>query len=98
MATRELHSWREPQNALSCCSWMCRCPAVGTALRSPGRWPAAGLKIGIVVASGTMRPGPEDLPEGATFIGKPFSAETVHEHLCKVLPHERLPAPLRDRQ
>ncbi|WP_375276208.1 response regulator [Methylorubrum thiocyanatum] len=57
------------------------------------RWP----KIGIVVASGTRRPGPDELPEGATFIGKPFGAETVHEHLCKVLPHERRPAPLRNR-
>lgn len=57
------------------------------------RWP----DIGIVVASGTKRPGPDELPEGATFIGKPFSAETVHEHLCKVLPQERRPELLRNR-
>ncbi|MBB5760642.1 response regulator [Methylorubrum rhodesianum] len=57
------------------------------------RWP----DIGIVVASGTRRPGPDEMPEGATFIAKPFGAETIHEHLCKVLPNERRPAPLRDR-
>ncbi|CAO4150232.1 response regulator [Methylorubrum thiocyanatum] len=57
------------------------------------RWP----DIGIVVASGTRRPGPDEMPEGATFIAKPFGAETVHEHLCKVLPKERRPAPLKDR-
>ncbi|MCJ2031243.1 response regulator [Methylobacterium sp. J-043] len=57
------------------------------------RWP----NIGIVVASGTRRPGPDELPESATFIGKPFSAETVQEHLCKVLPNERRPEPLRNR-
>ena len=57
------------------------------------RWP----DIGIVVASGTRRPGSDELPKGATFIAKPFGAETVHDHLCKVLPYERRPAPLRDR-
>lgn len=39
------------------------------------RWP--GLPI--LVASGTARPGPGDLPEGARFIGKPFSAPQVLE-------------------
>ncbi|MGW5960370.1 response regulator [Methylorubrum thiocyanatum] len=57
------------------------------------RWP----DIGIVAASGTRRPGPDELPKGATFIAKPFGAETVHEHLCKVLPKERRPEPLRNR-
>ncbi|MDP4027282.1 response regulator [Methylobacterium sp. NEAU 140] len=57
------------------------------------RWP----RISIVVASGTMRPGPADLPEGATFIAKPFSAEVVHDHLCELLPRRRQPAPLRER-
>lgn len=56
------------------------------------RWP----QIGIVVASGAVKPGPGDLPEGATFIEKPFSAELVHDHLCKVLPEHRQPQPLRE--
>lgn len=56
-------------------------------------WP----HISIVVASGQVRPGPEDLPEGAHFLGKPFSAEMVHNHLQEILPHGRKPKPLRDR-
>ena len=34
------------------------------------RWP----DIKILVASGTAKPGPEDLPPNAVFVGKPFSA------------------------
>lgn len=37
------------------------------------RWPA----IALVVVSGAARPGPGDLPSGARFIAKPFSARTV---------------------
>lgn len=37
------------------------------------RWPA----IGLVVVSGVAKPGPDDLPPGARFIAKPFSARTV---------------------
>ena len=55
------------------------------------RWP----DIAIVVASGRRKPGPHDLPDGSTFVGKPFSAEVVHHHLHKVLPEERKPEPLR---
>ena len=55
------------------------------------RWP----EIAIVVASGRRRPGPEDLPPGATFIGKPFSAELVHHHVHKVVPEHRKPESLR---
>ena len=54
-------------------------------------WP----HIAIVVASGEMHPEPGDLPEGATFISKPFSAELVREHLLKVLPEEDCPASLK---
>ncbi|UIY43540.1 response regulator [Methylobacterium sp. NMS14P] len=54
-------------------------------------WP----HIAIVVASGEMHPQPGDLPEGATFIPKPFSAEVVREHLLKVVPEEDCPAPLK---
>ncbi|MBE7196756.1 MAG: response regulator [Parafilimonas terrae] len=55
------------------------------------RWP----HISIVVASGHVKPGPGDLPEGAHFIGKPFSAQIVHDHLKSMLPEDRKPEPLR---
>lgn len=55
-------------------------------------WP----HIAIVVASGHVRPGPDDLPEGACFIGKPFTAEMVHDHLKDILPDGRKPEPLRE--
>lgn len=55
------------------------------------RWP----HISIVVASGHAKPGPGDLPEGAHFIGKPFSAQIVHDHLKSMLPEDRKPEPLR---
>lgn len=56
------------------------------------RWPY----IAIVVASGQAHPGPGDMPEGARFIGKPFTAEMVHDHLKEILPDGLKPAPLRD--
>ena len=56
------------------------------------RWP----NIWIVVASGRLTPGPGDMPEGATFIGKPFSACVVHDRLRKVLPNEHQPVRLRN--
>lgn len=55
------------------------------------RWP----HIAVVVASGNAKPGPGDLPEGATFIGKPFSAEIVRHHVRKTLPDEKHPEPLK---
>ena len=55
-------------------------------------WP----HISIVVASGQAKPGPGDLPEGARFIGKPFSAEVVHDHIKEILPDGQKPEPLRD--
>lgn len=36
------------------------------------------------------------MPEGARFIGKPFTAELVQDHLKEILPDGRKPAPLRD--
>lgn len=56
------------------------------------RWP----HIAIVVASGQAHPGPGDMPEGARFIGKPFTADMVHDHLQEILPDGRKPAPFRD--
>ncbi|TNC08816.1 response regulator [Methylobacterium terricola] len=54
-------------------------------------WP----HISIVVASGRARPGPDDMPKGARFVGKPFSAEVVFHHLKEVVPDEHKPEPLR---
>ena len=56
------------------------------------RWPSVAL----VIASGRRRPDPGDMPDGARFIGKPFSAEMVHEHLHEILPDDRRPEPLRE--
>jgi hypothetical protein len=35
------------------------------------------------------------MPEKATFIGKPFSASIVHEHLRAKLPDGKKPEPLK---
>ncbi|MCW6512426.1 response regulator [Lichenifustis flavocetrariae] len=51
--------------------------------------------IAIVVVSGDVKPAPGELPEGAHFIAKPFSAETVHGHLQEILPDGQKPAPLK---
>lgn len=56
------------------------------------RWP----HIAIVVASGQVQPGPDDMPAEACFIGKPFTADMVHDHLKETLPDGQKPAPLRD--
>lgn len=54
--------------------------------------------ISIVVASGLTKPGPNDMPDGAHFIAKPFSAKIVHRHLHEVLPDEQKPDPLRKQR
>ncbi len=55
------------------------------------RWPYVAL----VIASGRRHPAAGEMPEGARFIGKPFSAEMVHDHLRDILPDDRKPEPLR---
>lgn len=52
--------------------------------------------IEIVIASGRIKPQDGDMPDKATFIGKPFSAALVREHLRGKLPDGKKPAPLRD--
>lgn len=54
-------------------------------------WP----HIEIVVASGRVKPEAHDMPEKATFIGKPFTAEIVHDHLREKLPDGKKPEPLK---
>ena len=56
------------------------------------QWP----HISIVVASGQANPGPGDLPDGARFLGKPFSAKIITDHLKEILPERQKPEPLRD--
>ncbi|GJD74092.1 hypothetical protein CFIICLFH_2325 [Methylobacterium goesingense] len=53
--------------------------------------------ISVVVASGHDKPGPGDLPDSACFIEKPFSAGIVREHLRRIMPDDRKPAPLRTK-
>ncbi|MCJ2032642.1 response regulator [Methylobacterium sp. J-068] len=57
------------------------------------RWP----DISIVVASGRAKPGPDDLPEGAVFLDKPFSTQIVHDHIDRILPDGQKPEPLKRR-
>ena len=58
------------------------------------RWP----DISIVVASGGVKPGVNDLPEGALFLDKPFSAQMVHDHIDMILPDGQKPEPLKARK
>jgi CheY-like chemotaxis protein len=51
--------------------------------------------IAIVIASGRARPSPGELPDGARFVAKPFSAEVVRDHLRQVLPADCQPDLLR---
>lgn len=55
------------------------------------RWP----HIEIVIASGRIKPEPGDMPEKATFIGKPFTKAMVHDHLRQTLPDGKKPEPLK---
>lgn len=58
------------------------------------RWP----DVCILVASGASAPADGQLPEGAVFIRKPFSAEVVHDRVAEILPDGKKPAPLRREQ
>lgn len=52
--------------------------------------------IEIVIASGRIKPNDGNMPEKATFIGKPFSASLVHKHLQEKLPDGKKPEPLKN--
>lgn len=54
-------------------------------------WP----HIEIVISSGRMSPSPGDMPEKATFLGKPFDSQTVHSHLAMKLPDGKKPEQLK---
>jgi CheY-like chemotaxis protein len=51
--------------------------------------------IEIVIASGRVTPGLNEMPTKATFISKPFNHEMVHEHLRQTLPDHKKPEPLK---
>jgi CheY-like chemotaxis protein len=55
------------------------------------RWP----DIGILIASGAAKPAVGDIPDGAIFINKPFSADVVHDRLQELLPDGKKPLPLK---
>lgn len=55
------------------------------------RWP----EIAMVVSSGRVKPEPGQMPDGATFIAKPFSAQLVADHLQRILPDGKKPEPLK---
>lgn len=51
--------------------------------------------IEIVIASGRVTPEPGDMPDKATFVSKPFTAQMIHNHLRKTLPDGKKPEPLK---
>lgn len=51
--------------------------------------------IEIVIASGRVSPEPGDMPERATFLAKPFTAQIILTHLRNTFPDGKKPAPLR---
>jgi CheY-like chemotaxis protein len=57
------------------------------------KWP----HISILLASGQAQPRDGELPKGATFIGKPFSAQVIHDRLQELLPDGKKPEPLAKR-
>ncbi|TCM01736.1 hypothetical protein C8J41_11630, partial [Sphingomonas sp. PP-CC-3G-468] len=62
---------------------------------SRSKWTKNQGERQIVIASGRIKPKPGEMPDKATFIGKPFSAAIVHEHLRKTLPDGKKPEPLK---
>lgn len=54
-------------------------------------WP----HIGILIASGMVQPEGSELPKGAVFVRKPFSANVVYDHLQTILPDGKKPEPLK---
>lgn len=62
------------------------------ARRTAQRWP----EIGILVASGQIKPKDGDMPDGAIFVGKPFSAEVVHHSVHQLLPDGKKPERLKN--
>lgn len=64
------------------------------ARKCAARWP----HIGILVSSGMLKPEPGDLPSGAMFVGKPFTADVIYDRLQELLPDGKKPEPLKQSQ
>ena len=47
------------------------------------------------VATAGAIPGPDDIPDGAAFISKPFTADVVHAHLRKIVSEGQFSEPLK---
>jgi CheY-like chemotaxis protein len=60
------------------------------ARRCSTTWP----HIKILVSSGMVKPQPGDMPVGAVFVSKPFSADVIFDRLQQLLPDGEKPAPL----
>lgn len=61
------------------------------------RWTADRFEeIEIVIASGAFVPADGDMPDRATFLRKPFSAQTVKDHLASTMPDHKKPEPLKN--
>jgi DNA-binding NtrC family response regulator len=54
---------------------------IGLAHATRERWP----KIGLIITSGFGDPVPEDLPEGASFVGKPYSIHVLANEVAAVI-------------
>lgn len=61
------------------------------ARETAARWP----ETRILVASGEQQPCPGELPAGAVFLSKPFSARIVYNRLQELLPEGQKPEPLK---
>ena len=48
-----------------------------------------------MIASGNVKPGPGNMPDKATIIGKPFNNRMVHQHLREKLPDDQQPEQLK---
>lgn len=55
-------------------------------------WP----NLGILVASGQVVPQEGDLPAGAIFVAKPFSANVIYDRVHRLVSEEQKPEPLKE--
>lgn len=61
------------------------------ARRCAADWP----HVGILVCSGMLTPEPGDMPPGAMFVSKPFTADVIYDRLQELLPDGKKPEPLK---
>jgi FixJ family two-component response regulator len=56
-------------------------------------WPA----VWILIASGHAQPAPGEMPDGAIFMGKPFTQKGVYAHLSCLIPEHHQPDALKQK-